>query len=122
MMIAAMSFFTYQLGERVLCDILNPALTGSEPYAIDWGEGRGADIKGGNQIIVARRARRRRKAFIKTQLIHAKHYRIKVTCQVKARLKVKNTVHTFWTPDRLDGLYRAQTHQKCSYMYRKAAA
>ena len=46
---------------------------------------------------VARRARRRWKAHVKTHLMHVLHYKIKVTCKVKVRLKVKNTVFfAFW--------------------------
>ena len=43
---------------------------------------------------VARRARRRWKAHVKTHLMHVLHYKIKVTCKV--RLKEKNTIFAFW--------------------------
>ena len=38
--------------------------------------------------VAVRRARRRLKAFVKVQLIHAEHFHIKVMCQVKVRSKV----------------------------------
>ena len=46
--------------------------------------------------VVVRRASRRSKALIKVHLIHAQHFKIKVTRQVKVRSKVTMKSFTFW--------------------------
>ena len=66
---------------------------------VDWGDKQCPSPPGLSQklCIGARRAGRHSEALVETHLIHAQHFTLKVTCHVKVRPKVKNTVFTVWT-------------------------